>query len=107
MRTRSPRSRCAHGTKVMSNVWMHNGFLQVEGRKMSKSEGNFYTITELLHEEKFGGRMAGRGAAPRHADDALPRADRLFPAQGLEEAERLSARLPDGDPAEGRWIRRC
>jgi cysteinyl-tRNA synthetase len=50
------QSRCAHGTEVMANVWMHNGFLQVEGRKMSKSEGNFVTIHELLHTEKFGGR---------------------------------------------------
>ncbi|WEZ83922.1 cysteine--tRNA ligase [Rhizobium sp. 32-5/1] len=50
------QSRCAHGTAVMANVWMHNGFLQVEGRKMSKSEGNFVTIQELLHTEKFGGR---------------------------------------------------
>jgi hypothetical protein len=30
----------------MANLWMHNGFLQVEGRKMSKSEGNFVTIAE-------------------------------------------------------------
>jgi cysteinyl-tRNA synthetase len=50
------QSRCAHGTAVMANVWMHNGFLQVEGRKMSKSEGNFVTIHELLHTQKFGGR---------------------------------------------------
>ncbi len=50
------QSRCAHGTKVMANYWLHNGFLQVEGRKMSKSEGNFVTIHELLHTEKFGGR---------------------------------------------------
>ncbi len=50
------QSRCAHGTDVMANVWMHNGFLQVEGRKMSKSEGNFVTIHELLHSEKLGGR---------------------------------------------------
>jgi cysteinyl-tRNA synthetase len=42
------QSRCAHGTKVMANVWMHNGFLQVEGQKMSKSLGNFFTINELL-----------------------------------------------------------
>jgi cysteinyl-tRNA synthetase len=35
---------------------MHNGFLQVEGKKMSKSEGNFVTIAELLETEKFGGR---------------------------------------------------
>ena len=42
------QSRCAHGTKKMANVWMHNGFLQVEGQKMSKSLGNFVTINELL-----------------------------------------------------------
>ncbi|MEJ2229001.1 MAG: cysteine--tRNA ligase [Alphaproteobacteria bacterium] len=42
------QSRCAHGTEIMANVWMHNGFLQVEGQKMSKSLGNFVTINELL-----------------------------------------------------------
>ena len=40
----------------MANVWMHNGFLQVEGEKMSKSLGNFVTIHELLRTTKFGGR---------------------------------------------------
>jgi cysteinyl-tRNA synthetase len=50
------QSRCAHGTPVMANYWLHNGFLQVEGRKMAKSEGNFVTIHELLRTEKFGGR---------------------------------------------------
>jgi cysteinyl-tRNA synthetase len=42
------QSRCAHGTKVMANYWLHNGFLQVEGEKMAKSLGNFVTIHELL-----------------------------------------------------------
>ncbi|MEQ1673191.1 MAG: cysteine--tRNA ligase, partial [Hyphomicrobium sp.] len=42
------QSRCAHGTPVMAKTWMHNGFLQVEGEKMSKSLGNFITINELL-----------------------------------------------------------
>ncbi len=42
------QSRCAHGTHAMANYWMHNGFLQVEGEKMSKSLGNFLTIRELL-----------------------------------------------------------
>jgi cysteinyl-tRNA synthetase len=50
------QSRCAFGHEVMANVWMHNGFLQVEGEKMSKSLGNFVTINELLETEKFGGR---------------------------------------------------
>jgi cysteinyl-tRNA synthetase len=40
----------------MANYWLHNGFLQVEGQKMSKSLGNFFTIRELLEAETFGGR---------------------------------------------------
>jgi cysteinyl-tRNA synthetase len=34
----------------MANYWMHNGFLQVEGEKMSKSLGNFVTIHDLLQD---------------------------------------------------------
>ena len=49
------QSRCALGTPVMANYWMHNGFLQVEGEKMSKSLGNFVTIRELLNSDTFGG----------------------------------------------------
>jgi cysteinyl-tRNA synthetase len=48
------QTRCAFGHNVMANIWMHNGFLQVEGQKMSKSLGNFVTINELLESEKFG-----------------------------------------------------
>jgi cysteinyl-tRNA synthetase len=44
------QSRCAFHTPVMANHWMHNGFLQVEGEKMSKSLGNFVTIHELLKD---------------------------------------------------------
>jgi cysteinyl-tRNA synthetase len=44
------QSRCAFHTPVMANYWMHNGFLQVEGEKMSKSVGNFVTIRELLKD---------------------------------------------------------
>ena len=42
------QSRCANGTNIMAQVWMHNGFLQVEGEKMAKSAGNFVTVHELL-----------------------------------------------------------
>ncbi len=41
------QSVCSHGAPL-ANVWMHNGFLQVEGEKMSKSLGNFHTIHSLL-----------------------------------------------------------
>jgi cysteinyl-tRNA synthetase len=55
------QSRCAHGTRVMANVWMHNGFLQVEGEKMSKSLGNFITINELLEGQGSQGYPAYEG----------------------------------------------
>jgi len=44
------QSVCAHHGKPFVNVWMHNGFLTVEGEKMSKSLGNFITVHELLAE---------------------------------------------------------
>jgi cysteinyl-tRNA synthetase len=44
------QSRCAHGSPLMAKYWMHNGFLQVEGKKMAKSEGNFVTIRDLLND---------------------------------------------------------
>jgi cysteinyl-tRNA synthetase len=40
----------AFDKRKMAQVWMHNGFLQVEGEKMSKSLGNFLTIRELLQK---------------------------------------------------------
>jgi cysteinyl-tRNA synthetase len=44
------QSRSAFHTPLMATIWMHNGFLQVEGDKMSKSLGNFVTIRDLLKE---------------------------------------------------------
>ncbi|WP_374382140.1 cysteine--tRNA ligase [Dongia sp.] len=51
------QSRCAHGTPVMANYWLHNGFVQVNGQKMSKSLGNFFTVHELLEEGMRGEAM--------------------------------------------------
>ncbi len=39
---------CAFHADRMANVWMHNGFLQLESEKMSKSLGNFFTIRDML-----------------------------------------------------------
>ncbi|QJF50946.1 cysteine--tRNA ligase [Roseobacter ponti] len=44
------QSCCANETEAMANVWMHNEMLQVEGRKMSKSLGNFFTVRDLLDQ---------------------------------------------------------
>ena len=43
------QSVCAHGAP-MARFWMHNEMLQVEGKKMSKSLGNFFTVRELLDQ---------------------------------------------------------
>ncbi|MEM8957073.1 MAG: cysteine--tRNA ligase [Pseudomonadota bacterium] len=42
------QSRCANPGGDFAKVWMHNEMLQVEGKKMSKSLGNFFTVRELL-----------------------------------------------------------
>ncbi|MGI9370356.1 MAG: cysteine--tRNA ligase [Ruegeria sp.] len=44
------QSRCAHPHGQFANVWMHNEMLQVEGKKMSKSLGNFFTVHDLLEQ---------------------------------------------------------
>ena len=44
------QSTCAHGPDTFAKIWMHNGHLMVEGEKMSKSLGNFYTVHDLLKE---------------------------------------------------------
>ena len=96
------QSRCAHGTDVMANVWMHNGFVQVEGRKMSKSEGNFVTINELLASEKFGGRqwpgdVLRLAMLMTHYREPID-----FSVKRLEEAERLLSKWPVTEPGDAK-----
>ena len=45
------QSECASG-KPFARYWMHNGFINVDNRKMSKSLGNFFTVREVA--DKFG-----------------------------------------------------
>ncbi|MQB20435.1 cysteine--tRNA ligase [Agrobacterium tumefaciens] len=94
------QSRCAHGTHVMANVWMHNGFVQVEGRKMSKSDGNFVTIYDLLHTEAFGGRkwpgeVLRLAMLMTHYREPID-----FSVKRLEEAERLLAKWPAAEAGD-------
>ncbi|MEM8789562.1 MAG: cysteine--tRNA ligase [Pseudomonadota bacterium] len=44
------QSCCANGTEYMARYWLHNEMLQVEGKKMSKSLGNFFTVRDLLDQ---------------------------------------------------------
>jgi len=44
------QSSCAHDGAPLARYWMHNGYVVVEGQKMSKSLGNFFTVRDLLAE---------------------------------------------------------
>ena len=44
------QSHCAHPEAHFARYWLHNEMLQVEGKKMSKSLGNFFTVRDLLDQ---------------------------------------------------------
>ena len=49
------QSICANDSNILAKYWMHNGYLTVNGKKMSKSEGNFVTINNL--KNNFNGQI--------------------------------------------------
>ncbi len=85
------QSRCCFGTDLMARVWMHNGHLQVEGEKMSKSLGNFVTIRDLWAGTSFGGRSWSGDALRLAMLRTHYRQPIDFTLRALEEAERAVA----------------
>ena len=90
------QSCCAFGSRRMANVWMHNGFLQVESEKMSKSLGNFVTIHELLRTTRFGGRKWSGEALRLAMLRGHYRQPLDWTVKALEEAEATLDRWYDG-----------
>ena len=95
------QSRCAQNTPFMARFWMHNGYVVVNGEKMSKSLGNFFTVRQLL-EEGFPGEairlalLSGHYRQPlditrEKITEAKAQLDRLYGAlrraKGLQRAE--------------------
>ena len=95
------QSRCAQNTPFMARFWMHNGYVVVNGEKMSKSLGNFFTVRQLL-EEGFPGEairlalLSGHYRQPlditrEKINEAKAQLDRLYGAlrraKGLQRAE--------------------
>src|SRR5882672_8319965 len=87
------QSRCAFHTPAMANVWMHNGFLQVEGEKMSKSLGNFFTIREVLAD--WQGDVIRLAMLSSHYRQPIN-----WTVKGLEEAEKALANFFDAASAD-------
>ncbi|MBZ6076488.1 cysteine--tRNA ligase [Microvirga puerhi] len=75
------QSCCAFDMQRMANVWMHNGFLQVESEKMSKSLGNFFTIHDLLKD--WPGEVLRFNMLRTHYRQPID-----WTARGLEESEK-------------------
>jgi cysteinyl-tRNA synthetase len=82
------QSEGAFGT-ALSNVWMHNGFLNIDGEKMSKSLGNFFSLPEVLRlydpqTVRFflvrGHYRSELGWSDKHLDDARASLRRLYTA---------------------------
>ena len=49
------QSICANDSNIFAKYWMHNGYVTVDGKKMSKSDGNFVTINNL--KNNFNGQI--------------------------------------------------
>ncbi|MBX6745252.1 MAG: cysteine--tRNA ligase [Acetobacteraceae bacterium] len=76
------QSRCAFGTPRMANYWLHNGMLRVEGEKMSKSLGNFFTVRDILERGPWAGEAFRLLLLKTHYRQPLD-----FTFAGLEEAK--------------------
>ena len=80
------QSVCSHGGAPFVKYWMHNGYLTVDGEKMSKSLGNFHTVRELLeHTPGEAIRLALLSAHYRQPID--------FSLRALNEAKNAMDRL--------------
>jgi cysteinyl-tRNA synthetase len=81
------RAQCFAATgEGQARYWLHNEFIQVEGEKMSKSEGNFYTVRELLDE--FSGDAIRLYLVSSHY-----RSETDFSEKGLEKADKELERV--------------
>ena len=97
------QSLCAHPDRSFAQVWIHNGYLMSEGEKMSKSLGNFYTVTDLL--EEFPGEALRLALLKTHYRQPLD-----FTKDGVREAKReldgfygALRRASDVEPVEPRY----
>jgi len=100
------QSVCAHGGKPFSRFWLHNGFLNVESTKMSKSIGNVLLVRELLKQAP--GEAIRLLLLTAHYRQPLD-----WTAEGLQEARKKLDRLygslreladVEANPEEGEFL---
>ncbi|MCC5865651.1 MAG: cysteine--tRNA ligase [Wenzhouxiangella sp.] len=91
------QSRCAHGTETFARYWMHNGFVTVEKRKMSKSLGNTLIVHELL--KQWPGEALRYLLLSAHYRQPLDWSEKAL-EQAQATLDRLYGLLRDRPPAE-------
>ena len=94
------QSQCAHGGKQFVKYWMHNGYINIDGEKMSKSLGNFRTVRGLL--EHYHGEVIRYALLSAHYRSELDFSVALLEQSkasldGLYTALRQSSALPHVD----------
>jgi cysteinyl-tRNA synthetase len=103
------QSEGAFGVRL-ANYWMHNGFLNIDGEKMSKSLGNFFTLPEVLRlydaqTVRFflvrGHYRSELGWSDKHLDDARGALRRLYTALDLVAPAQVT--LDWADPFAARF----
>ncbi len=75
------QSRCANGTDVFSNYWIHNGFITLSNEKMAKSQGNILKISDF--KNKINGQALRLALISAHYRQPLDWNDKL-----LEESQK-------------------
>lgn len=82
------RAQCFAATgEGQARYWLHNEFITIEGEKMSKSKGNFYTVRDLLDDGYSG------DAVRLYLVSSHYRSETDFSKEGLEKAEKELARV--------------
>ena len=102
------QSCCATGQDSFAKFWMHGRHLMVEGQKMSKSKGNFYTVRQVI-DVKFTGRSVDPAVLRLELIKAHYRSNMNFTAKGLEDSAsavkklRAFAQSVGYDAAKATW----
>ena len=98
------QSCCAHGTKDMARYWVHNGYVTVDGEKMSKSLGNFTTVRDAL--EKHRGEAVRYALLNAHYRAPLDYSDGAVSEakQALDRLYRAAGDAPSSDLANAEFL---
>ena len=95
------QSTCAHNGELCSRFWLHNGFVNVDQEKMSKSLGNIVLVRELLKQAP--GEAIRLALLNAHYRQPLDWSDDVL-VEANKKLDRLYGSLRDSDDWQDRWM---